>query len=136
MLHSTRRDASRSPVNADWKDHIDALSRFNRWEAERLRRRPIDFAAAETWLSEAWEIADPLRAARGCGPTTRTTPPRDSSGPARVGAGAFPSMTRLEYLWPRVEELSAGLERPSIVQQFSRALEKGADLHERRSGDG
>ncbi|MBI5709943.1 MAG: hypothetical protein HZC42_06505 [Candidatus Eisenbacteria bacterium] len=40
-----------------WQEHLDALKRFNAWEAEELRRRPTDYSRALAWLSEAWELA-------------------------------------------------------------------------------
>ena len=44
-------------MNQSWQAHIDALKRFNQWEAQRLRDRPADYAQALSWLSEAWELA-------------------------------------------------------------------------------
>ena len=40
-----------------WQEHLEALRRFNQWEAERLRMQPADYARALAWLSEAWELA-------------------------------------------------------------------------------
>ncbi|MEK7330277.1 MAG: hypothetical protein AAB113_05690 [Candidatus Eisenbacteria bacterium] len=44
-------------MNQAWRDHIDALRRFNEWEAEQLRNRPPEYSRALAWLSEAWEFA-------------------------------------------------------------------------------
>lgn len=52
-----------------WRDHLEALSRFNAWEADRLRDQPADFASALAWLSEAWELAE--RYGRREDPTAR-----------------------------------------------------------------
>jgi hypothetical protein len=45
-------------VDRAWRDHLEALERFNLWETERRRRRPADYARSLEWLSEAWELAD------------------------------------------------------------------------------
>ena len=41
-----------------WREHIEALKRFNRWEADQLPSRPSDYSRALAWLSEAWELAE------------------------------------------------------------------------------
>lgn len=48
-----------------WKEHFDALGRFNCWEQRQLRDRSGDYSSALAWLSEAWELAE------------RHGPPRD-----------------------------------------------------------
>lgn len=48
-------------MEPSWRDHIEALTRFNRWEADQLRGRPPDYGAALAWLSEAWDLADGYR---------------------------------------------------------------------------
>lgn len=45
-------------MEAAWKSHLEALKRFNRWEAGQLRSRIPDFGQALAWLSDAWEVAD------------------------------------------------------------------------------
>jgi len=50
----THKEASlRSP----WRDHIEALSRFNAWEIQRHRIDQKTYAERLAWLSEAWELA-------------------------------------------------------------------------------
>ena len=51
-----------------WQEHLDALKRFNAWEAGSLREREEDYSGALAWLAEAWDLAarysparDPLR---------------------------------------------------------------------------
>lgn len=41
-----------------WREHVEALTRFNEWEAEQLRNQPSDYRAALVWLADAWELAD------------------------------------------------------------------------------
>jgi hypothetical protein len=41
-----------------WREHLEALERFNDWEAEQLRNQPRDYRAALEWLSSAWELAN------------------------------------------------------------------------------
>jgi hypothetical protein len=45
-------------MDAVWKSHLEALTRFNRWEAGQLRSRSQDFGESLAWLSDAWEVAD------------------------------------------------------------------------------
>jgi hypothetical protein len=40
-----------------WREHIEALKRFNLWEVRQLRDQPPDYVRALAWLSEAWELA-------------------------------------------------------------------------------
>ena len=40
-----------------WRERLESLERFNKWEAEQLRARAPDYQAALTWLSDAWELA-------------------------------------------------------------------------------
>ena len=32
-------------------------TRFEAWEIQQLRERPLDFTAALEWLSDAWDLA-------------------------------------------------------------------------------
>lgn len=43
-----------------WRQHLEALERFNAWEAVQLRNRPPDLGAALAFLTEAWELAERL----------------------------------------------------------------------------
>ena len=43
-----------------WREHLEALKRFNVWEAEQLRNRVPDYGRTLAWLSEAWEFAGRL----------------------------------------------------------------------------
>ena len=43
-----------------WREHLEALKRFNAWEADQLRGRPADYGRALEWISEAWELAGRL----------------------------------------------------------------------------
>jgi hypothetical protein len=40
-----------------WREHFEALKRFNEWEAEQLRNRVPDYGRTLAWLSDAWEFA-------------------------------------------------------------------------------
>ena len=40
-----------------WREHIEALKRFNEWEAEELRNRVPDYGRTLAWLSDDWEFA-------------------------------------------------------------------------------
>jgi hypothetical protein len=40
-----------------WREHLEALKRFNAWEDEQLRNKAPDYAGALAWLAEAWELA-------------------------------------------------------------------------------
>jgi hypothetical protein len=40
-----------------WREHLEALKRFNAWEDEQRRNKPESYADALAWLSEAWELA-------------------------------------------------------------------------------
>jgi hypothetical protein len=46
-----------------WRDHLSALERFKRWEAERLATQPHDYQRSLEWLSEAWDLAERLGSA-------------------------------------------------------------------------
>ena len=43
-----------------WREHLEALKRFNEWEAEQLRNRKPDYGRALAWLSDAWDFAGRL----------------------------------------------------------------------------
>ncbi len=43
-------------MDPEWREHLEALKRFNAWEAEQLRNQPGDYAAALAWLSEASDL--------------------------------------------------------------------------------
>ena len=43
-----------------WREHLEALRRFNAWEDEQLRNKPPDYASALAWLSEASELVERL----------------------------------------------------------------------------
>src|SRR5262245_26050114 len=51
---------SEGAMDPAWREHLEALERFNQWEAEQLRRQPPDYGGALAWLSEAWELAGRL----------------------------------------------------------------------------
>ena len=40
-----------------WREHLEALKRFNAWEDEQLRNKVPDYAGALEWLAEAWDLA-------------------------------------------------------------------------------
>jgi len=40
-----------------WRQHLDALRRFNEWEDQQLRGLREDYAGALAWMAEAWELA-------------------------------------------------------------------------------
>jgi hypothetical protein len=44
-------------MSTDWREHRDALRRFEAWEAEHASRQTPDFEAAVAWLSDAAELA-------------------------------------------------------------------------------
>lgn len=48
-----------------WREHLEALKRFNEWEAEQLRSRAPDYGGALAWLSDAWELAARLGSPEG-----------------------------------------------------------------------
>jgi hypothetical protein len=40
-----------------WRDHLEALKRFNAWEDEQLRGLRESYADALAWMAEAWNLA-------------------------------------------------------------------------------
>lgn len=43
-----------------WREHFEALKRFNEWEDKQLRAQPADYVAGLAWLAEAEEVVDRL----------------------------------------------------------------------------
>ena len=41
-----------------WREHFEALKRFNEWEDAQLRKRPPDLGRALAFVSEAGELAE------------------------------------------------------------------------------
>lgn len=41
-----------------WREHFEALQRFNRWEDAQLRGLKESYSDALAWMSEAWEMAN------------------------------------------------------------------------------
>ena len=40
-----------------WREHFEALNRFNTWEDEQLRGFRESYADALAWMAEAWDLA-------------------------------------------------------------------------------
>ena len=40
-----------------WREHFEALARFNAWEAAQRRTEQRSYSDSLRWLSEAWELA-------------------------------------------------------------------------------
>jgi len=40
-----------------WRQHLEALNRFNAWEDAQLRGLREDYASALAWMAEAWDLA-------------------------------------------------------------------------------
>ena len=72
-----------------WREHLEALSRFNAWEDEQLRGLRENYEDALAWLSEAWELA------------ARYGPPHDAT------------LSRDEHA-NRLARLTLALERASL----------------------
>lgn len=41
-----------------WREHLEALKRFNAWEDEQLRGLRENYVDALAWMAEAWRLAD------------------------------------------------------------------------------
>ena len=72
-----------------WREHFEALKRFNEWEAEQLRNQAPDFAGALAWLTEAWELV------------------------ARIGSPDDPQVRRDQHLG-EILDLRASLARANL----------------------
>jgi len=40
-----------------WREHLEALKRFNAWEDEQLRGLRERYTDALAWMAEAWDLA-------------------------------------------------------------------------------
>ena len=40
-----------------WREHLEALKRFNVWEDAQLRGLTETYADALAWMAEAWDLA-------------------------------------------------------------------------------
>ena len=40
-----------------WREHFEALKRFNDWEDEQLRGMHRDYRESLAWMAEAWNLA-------------------------------------------------------------------------------
>jgi hypothetical protein len=50
-----------------WREHVEALKRFNAWEDAQLRGLREDYSDALAWMAEAWDLARRMNPA-GWGP--------------------------------------------------------------------
>ena len=40
-----------------WREHLEALRRFNAWEDQQIRGLRESYADALAWMADAWELA-------------------------------------------------------------------------------
>jgi hypothetical protein len=48
-----------------WREHLEALKRFNEWEDGQLRGMRRDYRESLAWMAEAWNLARRTNPARG-----------------------------------------------------------------------
>ena len=51
-----------------WREHLEALGRFNAWEDDQLRGRRRDDRESLDWMAEAWNLARRTNPAWGSPP--------------------------------------------------------------------